>query len=146
MVRSVAPNTLATCLLVLPRMTSSKTSRSRGVNFAIWVRTTSCWISLAPHYLVVSHGPFNCSKKLFRRYRLGENIFCACLDSPYRGLDIRKAVRNTIGKIEPISLKRRCSSGPLSPGIRTSSKMQPNTFSLGKELSRCWADGWAATS
>ena len=32
MVRSVQPSARATCLLMLPRMTSSKTSRSRGVN------------------------------------------------------------------------------------------------------------------
>jgi hypothetical protein len=40
-VRSVAPNTLPTCLLVLPRMMSSKTSRSRGVSLAICARTVS---------------------------------------------------------------------------------------------------------
>ena len=40
-VRSVPPNALAVCLLVLPRMTSSKTCRSRGVNVLIRERNRS---------------------------------------------------------------------------------------------------------
>ena len=39
---------------------------------------------------------------------------------------------NMIGSVEPSSLRRSCSSGPLSPGIRTSRRMQPGTLSLGK--------------
>src|SRR5258705_5673162 len=48
-------------------------------------------VSLSTRYLVVSHGPFNCSKKLFRRYRLGEYIFLACLDGPHGSRDVRIA-------------------------------------------------------
>jgi hypothetical protein len=39
MVRSVQPSARAACLFCLPRMTRSKTCRSRGVNVAIRART-----------------------------------------------------------------------------------------------------------
>ena len=49
MVRSVQPNARATCLLVLPRMTRSKTCRSRGVNRRIGrERMSSLLFRLAP--------------------------------------------------------------------------------------------------
>ena len=45
-----------------------------------------------------------------------------------------------IGRVDPSSFKRSCSSRPLSPGIRTSRRMQPSTLSLGKWSNRCTAD------
>ena len=43
-----------------------------------------------------------------------------------------------MGKVEPSSRRRPCSSGPLNPGIRTSRRTQPSSLSLGKFPRKFW--------
>ena len=88
MVRSVQPSARAACLLVLPRMTRSKTSRSRGVNR----RETSAnacpaWPS-GIRVILMCEGPFNCAKKLVRRYGLGQEVLRTRLDGLHRDRNI----------------------------------------------------------
>src|ERR1700738_3483184 len=54
---------------------------------------------------------------------------------------LRCPVRNMIGSLEPSSLRRSCSSGSLSSGIRTSRGMQLGTLSLGKARGQSGAIG-----
>ncbi|MGY3120170.1 hypothetical protein ACVWXQ_004107 [Bradyrhizobium sp. S3.14.4] len=49
-------------------------------------------------------------------------------------------VRNMIGSVEPDATKRVCKSGPLSPGIHTSSRMHPGCASSGAASSKSCAD------
>ena len=49
-------------------------------------------------------------------------------------------VMKIAGTRKPRSVRRSCSSSPLKPGIKTSSKTQHRSASFGKWVSRCWAD------
>ena len=86
------------------------------------------------------NGPFNRLKKLDRRDGLGQKINRTRFDGSHRGGDMGMPNEDMIGSVEPSVLRRSCNSGPLSPGIRTSRRMQPGTLSLGERSNRCTAE------
>jgi len=73
-----------------------------------------------------SYRAFNCREQYVRCHWFDQKIFRTGLDRLHDGFDISYPETNTIGSVEPASCRRPCSSGPLSPGIRTSRRRQPD--------------------
>src|SRR5882762_5540951 len=93
----------------------------------------------ATRHFMMRNRSRNCPKKIVRRYGLGQKIIRTRLDGPYRGRNI-EVTTEEYDRQQPSSLSRDWSSGPLTPGIRTSRTIQLETLSLGKRSSKCWAE------
>ena len=124
-VRSVMPSAWAVCLLILPRTTNSKTSRSRGVNVSSRERASPHPFLSRVLRFVVGERALDAVDQRLLGNRLCQHVLRACPHGPHGHRHVSVPREKTIGNRDPSSASRACGSSPLSPGRLTSSKTQP---------------------
>jgi hypothetical protein len=89
---------------------------------------------------VMCKGPFNCTKKVVRRYGLGQKVIRTRLDGPHRGRDVGMAGEEYDRQRRTEFAQALLQFRTTQSGIRTSRRMQPDALSLGKLSNRCSAE------